>query len=123
MRTCVFVLLGAALALGGGCSNDSGTSGPQVMAVELDVRVSGIGNPVKNATVQVQNMNANTDNEGLAVLHSDINTMIPNHTYGITVFAAGLVQASPEADTIRIPSTPNQPSGYVLETTVQMKTP
>ena len=121
MRSCAFLLLGAALALGGGCSNDSGTSGPQVMPVELDVRVMQPLHAIQGATVFVSNLTAVTNSEGLATFHTDINTLIPNQTYTITVAASGFIKAFPEPDTIRIPSSPNEPSGYVLEATVQMK--
>lgn len=120
MRSCSFLLLGAALALGGGCSNDSGTSGPQVMPVELDVRVMQPLHAIQGATVYVSNLTAVTNSEGLATFHTDINTLFPNQTYAITVAANGFIKAFPEPDTIRIPSSPNEPSGYVLETTVQM---
>jgi hypothetical protein len=121
MKTCAFLFLGAALILGGGCSNDSGTSGPQVMAVELSVRVLEPLHAIRGATVQVQNQNAVTDTAGLAVFHTDINSLVPNHTYSIKVIAATFIQVSPEGDTIRIPSSPNEPSGYVLQTTVFMR--
>lgn len=121
MRSCAFLLLGAALALGGGCSNDSGTSGPQVMPVELDVRVIVPPHPVPYAVVRVLNMNAITNSDGLATFHTDINTLMPNNTYPIMVAANGLVQVSPEGDTIRVPSSPNETSGYLLQAMVQMK--
>jgi hypothetical protein len=121
MRVSTFLLIGAALTLGGGCSNDSGTSGPQVMAVELSVRVLEPLHAIRGATVQVQNQNAVTDTSGLAVFHTDINSLVPNHTYTIQVIAATFIQVSPEGDTIRIPSSPNEPSGYVLQTTVFMR--
>jgi hypothetical protein len=111
----------SALAFGCiGCSNDSGTTGPQTMPVKLDVRVYQPLHPVIGAMVLVANLNAVTDTSGLAVFHTDINTLVPNHTYKITAIAATFVQAFPEADTIRIPSSPNEPSGYFLYTTVQM---
>jgi hypothetical protein len=122
MKTCAFLLLGTALALGGGCSNDSGTSGPQVMTVELDVTVYQPGpHPVIGATVQVQNMTAVTDTLGLAIIKSDINTLVPNNTYTITVIAAIFKQTSPLGDTIRIQSSPNEPSGYLYPITVSME--
>jgi hypothetical protein len=88
----------------------AGTTGPQTMPVELNARVSAIGH----------HMNAVTDTENLAVFHTDINTLMPNHFYQISVIAAGLVQAVPEEDTVIIPSSSNEPSGYVLAITVQM---
>lgn len=91
------------------------------MAVDLSVRVYEPLHAIHGATVQVQNLNAVTDNAGLAVFHTDINTLVPNHTYKSTVIAATFIQVSPEGDTIRIPSSPNEPSGYVLQTTVFMK--
>src|SRR5512137_1653058 len=121
MRYSAFLLLGAALALGGGCSNDSGTSGPQVMPVELDVTVYQPGpHPVVGATVLVQNMTAVTDHSGLAIIKSDINTLVPTKTYTITVIAALFVQVSPKGDTIRIENSPNEPSGYLYPITVSM---
>ncbi len=114
----------AALALNvSGCSNDSGTTGPETMPVELSVRAMDAFHGVRGGTVQVRNLSAVTDTGGLAVFHTDINTLLPNHTYRITVIAGSLVQAFPEADTVRIPSAPNQPWGYLLETTVYMKPP
>lgn len=114
--------LGMALVLvAGGCSNDSGTTGPQTMPVELNVRVYQPLHPISGATVQTANMNAVTDTSGLAVFHTDINTLIPNHTYKITVVAALFVQVSPDADTVIVPSAPNLPNGYQLNKTVQMK--
>jgi hypothetical protein len=91
------------------------------MAVELSVWVYEPFHAIRGATVQVQNQNAVTDTAGLAVFHTDINTLVPNHTYKIKVIAATFIQAFPEADTIRIPSTPNEPSGFILGKTVQMK--
>jgi hypothetical protein len=119
MRTLLWIGMALTIAVGG-CSNDSATTGPQVMPVKLNVRVSALFHPPVGATVQVQNLSASTDTSGLAVFHSDINTLIPNHTYKISVIANGLVQAFPDADTIRIPSSPNEPSGYFLQTVVQM---
>lgn len=91
------------------------------MPVELDVRVYQPLHPVIGAMCLVVNLNAVTDTSGLAVFHTDINTLVPNHTYKIKVIAAIFDQVSPEADTIRIPSSPNEPSGYFLAITVQMK--
>jgi hypothetical protein len=91
------------------------------MAVELSVRVLEPLHAIRGATVQVQNQNAVTDTAGLAVFHTDINSLVPNHTYTIKVIAATFIQVSPEGDTIRIPSSPNEPSGYVLQTTVFMR--
>ena len=122
MRPLAALVFSATLALNlVGCSNDSGTSGPQVMPVELDVRVYQPLHPIQGATVQINNLNAVSDTAGLAVFHTDINTLMPNHTYKIMVVAALFVQVSPEGDTIRIPSSPNEPSGYFLQTVVQMK--
>ena len=123
MRTYAFLLLGAALILLVECSNDSGTSGPETLPVELDVRAQAGFCSVSGATVQVQNLSAVTDTYGLAVFHSDINILVPNHTYKITVIAGGLVQTFPDADTIRVPSSPKEPSGYVLFATVHMMPP
>jgi hypothetical protein len=121
MRSCSFLLLGAALALGGGCSNDSGTTEPQMWPVELDVRVFQPGpHPVIGAMVKVVNMNVVTDTSGLAIIKSDINTLMPNNTYKITVTAGIFVQAFPDWDTIRIESTPTEPSGYLYSITVNM---
>ena len=121
MRTCAFLLLGAALALGGGCSNDSGTSGPQVFPVELTVSVQEGIHKVQGATVQVLNMSTVTNNEGVADFHTDINTLIPTYTYQITVISSLLIQATPERDTVIVPRELNTPTGYVLGKTVQMK--
>ncbi len=123
MRTYAFLLLGAALILLVECSNDSGTSGPETLPVELSVRVQCGIQGVSGAIVQVQNLSAVTDNSGLAMFHSDINIFVPNHTYKITVIAGGLVQAFPDADTIRVPSSPTDPSGYFLDTRVHMMPP
>jgi hypothetical protein len=107
-----------------GCSNDSVTSGPQTMAVELSVKVYSGFHGLAGATVLIANLRAVTqDTMGLVIFHSDINTLLPNHTYRITVVGTGLIQAFPEADTVRIPSAPNMPSGYDLETSVYMKVP
>ncbi len=122
MRPLAVLAVSATLALNlAGCSNDSGTSGPQVMAVELDVRIYQPLHPIQGAIVQINNLNAVSDTAGLAVVQTDINTLMPNHTYKIAVIAALFDQVSPEGDTIRIPSSPNEPSGYSLETVVQMK--
>jgi hypothetical protein len=104
-----------------GCSNQSDTTGPQAMPVELSVWVQEPFHGVSGATVMVANMRAVTDTSGLAVFQTDINVLLPNHTYSITVTAPGFTQAFPEADTVRIPSSPNQPNRYELVTTVQMK--
>jgi len=104
-----------------GCSNESGTSGPETMTVELDVRVQAGLQSVSGATVMVQNLSAVTDNSGLAVIHTDINTLHPTQTYPITVTHPSFVQISPDQDTVIIPNSPNKSSGYVLDKTVQMK--
>ncbi len=121
MRPYAFVLLGAVLVLGAGCSNDSGTSGPEAMAVELSVRAMEPFHGVSGATVLVENLKGITNSEGLAVFHTDINVLAPNHSYRIIVNAGNLIQAFPESDTVIVPSAPNMPSGYILEKTVQMK--
>jgi len=116
-------LAGVALSVGG-CSNDTGTSGPETMPVELSVRVLSAFHGVAGATVLIANLRAVTqDTTGLVIFHSDINTLLPNHTYRITVVGTGLIQAFPDADTVRIPSAPNMPSGYDLENNVYMKAP
>jgi hypothetical protein len=94
------------------------------MVVDLSVRVLNAFHGVAGATVLIANLRAVTqDTTGLVKFHSDINTLLPNHTYRITVVGTGLIQAFPEADTVRIPSTPNMPWGYDLETNVFMKPP
>ena len=125
MRSLAVFTVSAILALSiAGCSNDSGTSGPQTMAVELSVKVYSGFHGVAGATVLIANLRAVTqDTMGLVIFHSDINTLVPNHTYRITVAGTGLIQAFPEADTVRIPSAPNMPWGYDLETNVYMKVP
>jgi hypothetical protein len=114
-----------------GCSNDSGTSGPQTIAVELNVTAQGIFHGVPGATVLVfnqragdppPNLTAVTDTGGVAHFATNINVLLPNHVYKLTVLEhGGWVQAYPNEDTLAIPSTPNFPNGYVLDYTVQMK--
>jgi len=116
-----------------GCSNDSGTTGPQTMPVELIVSVQDAFHGVRGGTVQVlnlrsgdvsPNLSAVTDTAGFAVFHSNINVLVPNHTYKFTVNAGVLIQAFPNQDTILIPNAPNTPSGYDLEAgTIYMKPP
>lgn len=115
-----WILLGC-LLLSSGCSNDSGTSGPETMSVELSVWVQEPFHGARNTTVQVAGMSAVTDTSGLAVFRSDINILVPNHTYQIVVVSPVFMQSTPEADTIKIPSSPNRPNGYVLETYVFVK--
>jgi len=91
------------------------------MPVELSVRAEAPFHGVRDGTVLVANMRAVTDTSGLAVFQTDINVLMPNHTYRIIVDAPLFVQITPEADTIRIPSSPNQPTGYVLDTVIFMK--
>lgn len=133
MRLLSGLILPATLWLtAAGCSNDSGTTGPQTMPVELSVRVVEAFHGVRGGTVQVlnlrsgdvsPNLSAVTDTSGLAVFHSNINVLIPNHTYKFTVIAGVLIQSFPQQDTIRIPSAPNTASGYELATTVYMMLP
>ena len=94
------------------------------MPVELSVRVISGFHGIVGATVLIANLRETTqDTTGLVIFHSDINTLLPNHTYRITVAGTGLIQAFPDGDTMRIPSVPNMPSGYDLETNVYMKAP
>jgi hypothetical protein len=124
MRRGLILLLGIPALVLLGCSNESGTSGPETMPVNLSVRVINALHGMAGATVIVANLQATTqDTSGLVTFHSDINTLIPNHTYKITVVGTGLIQASPDADTVRIPSAPNRSWGYDLETYVLMKAP
>jgi hypothetical protein len=114
-----------------GCSNDSGTSGPETLPVELNVTAQGMFNGVPGASVLVfnqrpgdppPNLTAVTDTGGVAHFATNINVLLPNHVYKITVLEhGGWIQAYPNEDTLAIPSTPNFPSGYVLDYTVQMK--
>jgi hypothetical protein len=114
-----------------GCSNDSGTSGPQTIAVELNATAQGAFHGVPGATVMVfnqragdppPNLTAVTDTGGVAHFATNINVLLPNHVYKLTVLEhGGWVQAYPNEDTLAIPSTPNFPNGYVLDYTVQMK--
>jgi len=124
MKRGLILLLGIPALVLLGCSNESGTSGPETMPVNLSVRVINALHGMAGATVIVANLSATTpDTSGLVTFHSDINTLIPNHTYKITVVGTGLIQAFPDADTVRIPSAPNRSWGYDLETDVLMKAP
>ena len=114
-----------------GCSNDSGTSGPQTLTVQLNVRAQGAFHGVPGATVLVfnqragdppPNLTAVTDTGGVAHFATNIDVLLPNHVYKLTVLDhGGWVQAFPKEDTLAIPSTPNFPGGYILDYTVQMK--
>lgn len=114
-----------------GCSNDSGTSGPETLPVELNVTAQGMFHGVPGATVLVfnqrpgdppPNLTAVTDTGGVAHFATNINVLLPNHVYKLTVLEhGGWVQAYPNEDTLVIPSQPNIPNGYLLEQTVQMK--
>lgn len=119
----ILLLLGFAALLLTGCSNQSGTAGPETIPVELSVWVLQPLRGIAGATVFFANMKAVTpDTTGLVVFHTDINVLVPNHTYQIVVSAPGFVQAFPGADTVRIPSVPDDPyTGYHLVARVQMK--
>jgi len=132
MRPIAALVFFATLALSiAGCSNDSGTSGPQTLIVQLNVRAQGAFHGVPGATVMVfnqragdppPNLTAVTDTGGVAHFATNINVLLPNHVYKLTVLDhGGWVQAYPNEDTLAIPSTPNFPNGYVLDYTVQMK--
>ena len=132
MRLFAVLTVVATLALGcSGCSNDSGTTGPQTMSVELDVTAQGMFHGVPGATILVfnqrsgdppPNLTAVTDTGGVAHFATNINVLLPNHVYKLTVLEhGGWVQAYPNEDTLVIPPQPNIPNGYLLEQTVQMK--
>ena len=132
MRTLAVLTIAATLALScSGCSNDSGTSGPQTLTVQLNVRAQGAFHGVPGATILVfnqragdppPNLTAVTDTGGVAHFATNIDVLLPNHVYKFTVLDhGGWVQAFINEDTLAIPSTPNFPSGYVLDYTVQMK--
>jgi hypothetical protein len=132
VRPLAVLAVSAILALNlAGCSNDSGTSGPQTLTVQLNVRAQGAFHGVPGATVLVfnqragdppPNLTAVTDTGGVAHFATNINVLLPNHVYKLTVLEhGGWVQAYPNEDTLAIPSTPNFPNGYVLDYTVQMK--
>lgn len=132
MRPLATLVVSATLALNlAGCSNDSGTSGPQTLTVQLNVRAQGAFHGVPGATVLVfnqrpgdppPNLTAVTDTGGVAHLATNIDVLLPNHVYKLTVLDhGGWVQAFPNEDTLVIPSTPNFPGGYIMDYTVQMK--
>jgi hypothetical protein len=120
MKPTLFALFFGVLWLAG-CSNQSDPTGPQAMPVELSVYVVEPLHPVNGATVIVANMKMITDTSGFAIFQTDINVLLPNHTYQIYANRGNLIQAFPEADTVIVPSAPNTPTGYFLEKTVQMK--
>lgn len=121
MKMFFFQIMALALVLTG-CSNDSGTTGPQVMPVDLTVTVGYIFHGVPNATVLVVNLKEVTkDTTGVVTFHTDINTLLPNHKYPISVIAPGLVQDTTEDDTVRVPNAPNTANGYDLQYFIHMK--
>jgi len=113
-----------------GCSNESTTSGPVTIPVKLTVSVSSPMCPTSGAMVNVLNysptdpavyLQAKTDNSGYAEFNTDFDVVLPNHIYKFKVQDIyGLKQATPDQDTVWVPSSPNYPDHYEFYRPISM---